>query len=212
MTVRKSKTNLKAKTMIQEGAATADTKPPTAQQKPSELSEHESAETTEPATAGKVFESLVGTLLASEEDRRKRVDGRAAAVLATSSTILTIIFGLTVFVSGKDYIFKNFYAIWFLILAIVAFVASALVAIVIQAYGFPYLTLNNETLESLGDHWSDTEDSARQMWVKSQAVTIISLRSSNDKKSDLATFSLGFELAAIALLALSVAFELHTKL
>ena len=77
-----------------------------------------------PSAAGKIYE-LVAALLVGEEDRRKRVEGRAATILTTSTTMLTLIFGLTIFVSGKDYTFRNHCAVWFLTLALAAFVVSS---------------------------------------------------------------------------------------
>lgn len=172
------------------------------------------AEEIKPSAAGQVYEKLVGLLLASEEDRRKRVEGRGATILTTSTTMLTIIFGLIVFVSGRDYTFKSQCALWFLTLALAAFVVSAVIAIFIQAFRFQYSVLSTATLESLvkDANWDRTEDDARQMWIESQVETIKTLRRSNKTKSDLAVWSLGLEVLAIALLALSVGLELHSRI
>ncbi len=161
-----------------------------------------------------MYEKLVGILLAGEEDRRRRVEGRGATILTTSTAMLTLIFGLTIFVSGKDYTFKNHFAVWFLTLALAAFLVSAVIAIFIQAYRFSYSVLSTATLESLvkDTNWGRTEDDARQMWIESQVETIKTLRRSNKAKSDLAVWSLGFEVLAITLLAFSVGLELHTRL
>jgi hypothetical protein len=191
--------------------AGAEASPPTARSK-TDSSMPKGTNEGEPSAAGKIYEKLVAALILAEEDRRKRVEGRAATILTTSTTMLTLIFGLTIFVSGRDYTFRNHYAVWFLTLALAAFVASAVIAIFIQAYPFHYAILNDYTLNNLVANWNETEDDARQMWVKSQAETITTLRRSNDKKSDLAVWSFGFEVLAIALLALSVGFELHTRL
>lgn len=191
--------------------AGAEARPPTARSKTDSLVAKDINEI-EPSAAGKVYEKVVAALLLSEEDRRKRVEGRAATILTASATMLTLIFGLTIFVSGKDYIFKNHCAVWSLTLALAAFVVSSVIAIIIQAYPFQYSILNDFTLNNLAAKWNETEDNARQMWVQSQAETITTLRSSNNKKSALAVWSFGFEILAIALLAISVGFELHTKL
>jgi hypothetical protein len=168
----------------------------------------------EPSAAGEVYEKLAGTLLAVEQDRRKRVEGRGATILTTSTTMLTLIFGLTVIVTGREYTFKSHYAVWSLTLALAAFVVSAVIAIFVQTYGFKYGVLSTATLESLvkNVNWYRTEDDARRMWVHSQVQTIKTLRQSNKRKADLVIWSLGFEVLAIALLALSVGLELHTKL
>ncbi len=166
------------------------------------------------SAAGKVYETLVGSLLTAEQDRRKSVEGRGATILTTSTTMLTLIFGLTIILTGKDYVFRNHNAVCFLTLALAAFVVSAAVAIFVQTYGFKYAVTSTKTLESLVEevNWDRTEDDARRMWVNRQVQTIKSLRQGNNRKAGLAMWSLGFEVLAIALLALSVGLELHTRL
>jgi hypothetical protein len=128
--------------------------------------------------------------------------------------MLTLIFGLTVIITGKDYTFRNHCAVWFLTLALAAFVVAAVIAIFIQTYGFKYTVTSTATLDGLVQdaNWHRTEDDARRMWVSRQVQTIKSLRHGNNRKAALVIWSLGFEVLAIALLALSVGFELHTRL
>lgn len=51
--------------------------------------------------AGKVWQSMVSDLLAAEFDRRKTLAGRGATLLTASASLVTLIFGLTVIVTGK---------------------------------------------------------------------------------------------------------------
>jgi hypothetical protein len=172
------------------------------------------AQKDESSPAGKVYESLAGKVLEAEQDRRRRVESRGSTVLTTSTTMLTLIFGLTVIVTGKEYTFKSHYAVWSLTLALGAFVVSAVLAIFVQTYGFSYVVISTQTLDSLvkNANWNRTEDDARRMWVSRQAETIKTLRKSNDRKSDLIKWSLGSEVLAIVLLTLASGFELHTRL
>jgi hypothetical protein len=110
-------------------------------------------------------------------------------------------------------VFKNHCSVVSLSLALAAFVVSAAIAIFVQTYGFKYAVTSPETLESLTQeaNWDRTADDARRMWVNRQAETILSLREGNNRRADLVIWSLGFEVLAIALLALSVVLELHTR-
>ncbi|WP_418003518.1 hypothetical protein ACNO8X_27185 [Mycobacterium sp. PDNC021] len=166
----------------------------------------------EASTAGEVYASLVESALKSEEDRRKAIEGRAGAILTTSSTMLALILGLTVIVTGKDYVYKNHWSLVLLLVALVAFVMSAGLAIVVQAFGFKYKVISAATLSNLTDdvNWHRTPD-ARRMWVTRQVATTQSVRTGNNTKATLAIWSLAFELAAIAMLALAVGVELHTR-
>lgn len=166
------------------------------------------------STAGPVYETLVGTALGAEESRRKVIEGRSGTVLTTSTTMLALVFGLTVIVTGKDYVFKSHCSVVLVSLALAAFVASASLAIVVQAYGFTYTVISAKTLSNLTDdvNWGRTADDARRMWIRRQVSTIQSLRKGNNIKARLAIWSLGFELLAVALLAVAVGVELYTRL
>lgn len=85
--------------------------------------------------AGKVWEQMLGAVVAAEFDRKKTLEGRGTTILTTSGSLLTLIFGLTVVVSGKDAKFENPWAIMFLMGALFAFVVSAVIAIYIAAWG-----------------------------------------------------------------------------
>jgi hypothetical protein len=165
------------------------------------------------SAAGEVYEKVVEAALASEEDRRKTVEGRGATIVATSTTMLTLVFALTAVVTGKDYAFKDQGAISFLTLALVAFVFAALLAIIVQAFGVKYYVIGDKTLEGLTGEliWHKPEDDARRMWINRQVETIVSLRKGNNRKATLAIWALAFEVSAIALLTISLLLELHGR-
>jgi len=68
---------------------------------------------------------MVKDLLAAKYDRRARMEGRGSTIVTTSASLLTVVFGLTVVVTGKDYVFANCYAVFALLAALLAFVISA---------------------------------------------------------------------------------------
>jgi uncharacterized membrane protein len=72
---------------------------------------------------------MVKDLLAAEYDRRARMEGRGSTIVTTSASLLTVVFGLTVVVTGEDYVFANCYAVFALLAALLAFVISAVLGI-----------------------------------------------------------------------------------
>uniref|UniRef100_UPI001E58F084 hypothetical protein n=2 Tax=Mycobacterium avium TaxID=1764 RepID=UPI001E58F084 len=166
--------------------------------------------------AGTVYQQMVGSLLAAEHDRRTKTEGRGSTIVTTSSSLRTVVFGLTVVVTGKDYVFANCYAVWVLIAALGAFVISAVLGLVVSAYSFRYKTVSLDFLRQLEDRdgalWKVSADQAVNYDVQQQVTTICSLRGGNERKADLVVASLVFQVAAVALLALSVGLEIYGRM
>jgi hypothetical protein len=165
--------------------------------------------------AGLIYQAITDKLLAAEFDRRKALEGRGATLLTSSGTMLTLIFGLTVLVTGKDAVFHSRWAIYFLIAAMIAFLVSAMLAIVVQAHGFEYQVMSDDALKSLSrDHteWGRRADDATRAWVSKQASTICTLRTGNNAKATQIAWSLWFQVSAVALLSISVGIELFGRL
>jgi hypothetical protein len=126
--------------------------------------------------------------------------------------MLTVIFGLTVLVTGKDHVFTDRCSVGFLDAALGAFVLSAITAIFVQTYLFKYTVISPETLRSLpreNTEWARLADDAARSWLTRQVNTLCSLRRGNNAKARLVTASLVLQVAAIALLSISVGLELH---
>lgn len=165
--------------------------------------------------AGLIYQAITDKLLAAEYDRRKSLEGRAAALLGSSGTMLTLIFGLTVLVTGKGAVYQNAFAIGALLAAMAAFLASAICAIVVQAYGYEYFVMSDDALRSLtSDHkeWGRRADSATRAWVAKQVSTICTMRAGNSTKATQVEFSLWLLISGIILLSLSASVELIGRL
>lgn len=163
------------------------------------------------SAAGKIYEQMVGAVVAAEFDRKKTLEGRGATILTTSGSLLTLIFGLTVVVTGKDAKFGNPWAVLFLMASLLAFVVSAVIAIFIAINGSKYTLAGRPLLESLTENeiWEDkSEDEARRIWVKRQVNTGLTLRKGNNRKAKAVTWSLAAQVLAVTLLSLSVVVEL----
>ncbi|MEN4475191.1 hypothetical protein [Mycolicibacterium cosmeticum] len=167
--------------------------------------------------AGQIYQVITDKLLAAEVDRRKSFESRAAALLGASGTMLTLIFGITVFVTGegKDAVYENGAAVGVLITAMAAFVISAVLAIIVQAHGYEYKVMSDEALTSLArDHseWGRRADSATRAWVSKQASTICTMRKGNRTKATQVAWSLWMQIVAITLLSGSIGVELVSRL
>jgi lysylphosphatidylglycerol synthetase-like protein (DUF2156 family) len=154
---------------------------------------------------------MVADLVQVEFDRRKTLQGRAGALLTSSASLFTLIFGLTVLVTGRDPTFKSPWALGFLVAALVCFVAVAGVAIWVQTRGFDYLVVHDDSLKALvGDEmWNMPADGATRADVSQKVNMICSLRTGNNTMAGRLTWSLRLQLFAIVLLSVSVGFELH---
>lgn len=164
----------------------------------------------EVSPAGKIYQAMVGSLLAAEYDRRAKMEARGSTLVTASSTLLTVVFGLTVVVTGKDYVFNNGFAVLTLIAALVAFVVSAVLGIVVHALAVPYRTVGRESLSQLTDDsfWKLSPDEAVREDVAQQVDTIRTLRDGNERKAKWVTASLVSQVVAILLLTVSVGIEL----
>lgn len=165
--------------------------------------------------AGKIYQAITDKELAAEYDRRKAIERRAGALLTSSGTMLTLIFGLTVLITGKDAVFHNVFAIGALLAAMALFLASAILAIVVQAYGYEYKVISDDALRSLArDHqeWARRADDATRAWVAKQVSTICSMRSGNSAKATQVEWSLWLQVSAIVLLSISAGIELVVRL
>jgi hypothetical protein len=127
--------------------------------------------------AGKIWQPMVAALLSAELDRRKAVEGRGATMTASAS-IITLIFGLSVLVTGKDAVFENRWAVWALIPALIAFVLSAAIALFVQTHGAKYEVVSRSSLRSLTtvSFWTMRADPATRADVSQQVRTICGLR------------------------------------
>ncbi|AHC27811.1 MULTISPECIES: hypothetical protein [Mycobacteriaceae] len=167
--------------------------------------------------AGRIYLAITDKLLTAEFDRRKAFESRAAALLGSSGTMLTLIFGITVLVTGdgKDAVYQSAAAVGVLIAAMAAFLLSAVLAIVVQAHGFEYDVLSNESLTSLArddTEWARRADDATRAWVGIQASTICTMRKGNRTKAAQVAWSLWIQVVAVTLLSASVGAELVSRL
>src|SRR5271155_5469992 len=100
------------------------------------------------STSGEVYNDHVRKLLDSEYDRRRVLEARGDSIIKTSSGVIALVFALVIFISGTNYKFTNHWnSIWFLVVAVAAFLISAGVAIYIQTWALEYTVTGERTLD-----------------------------------------------------------------
>ena len=165
--------------------------------------------------AGKIYQPMVGAILAAEADRRKTLERRGGTLLTASTSLVTLIFAVSVIVTGKSFVFANHCAVTALCLALGSFVISAVIAIVVQTHGYPYKVIDGETLMELAgtnEAWAESADYALRRDVSQRVVTICSLRDGNETMAKHVAWSLRFQVLAIGLLSVSVGLELYGRI
>ena len=101
--------------------------------------------------AGKVWQSMVSAFWRPSWDSAQDPGGPRRYSHDRERLFGKLIFALTVILTGKDHVFTNRYAVYFLLAALVAFVISAVIAIVVQTRGFNYDVIKRQTLKRLTD-------------------------------------------------------------
>ncbi|WNG95000.1 hypothetical protein [Mycobacterium sp. ITM-2016-00318] len=157
----------------------------------------------------------MSALLVTEYDRRKTLEARGGTVLTSCAAVLALIFGLTVLVTGKDPVFEDQLAVLVLFGALLFFVLSASIAIVVQTHLHKYDVVSCEYLKTLAEsdeEWLQTADHAVRTEVSQKVRTLCSLRGGNNTKAKLVVAGLVVQMIAIALLAASLGLELYGRL
>nr|WP_294639037.1 hypothetical protein [uncultured Rhodococcus sp.] len=158
-----------------------------------------------------IYFDHIKELQKDEFDRRKALESRGGALLATSSTIIALVFGLTVFLTGDKFTFSDGGARQWLIAALAAFVMSALCALFVQAWSHRISLTSIPTLWLMTSepHWDhDATDFARLSCAERLTETIDSIRSANVIKAWFAIASFAFQVLAILLLSVALITEL----
>jgi hypothetical protein len=156
---------------------------------------------------GQTYASFIEAELQREHERQDHLVASGRGVVTTSGALLTLVFALSVLVTGEDFTVKGASAVAVAI-SLACFVVAAVLGILVN-WSMAYKITKGRTLQAmLGGHWKDTEVTARNACASAQVQTIISLRNVNKVKSWLVTSALSFQVAAIAALGVAIGREL----
>lgn len=167
------------------------------------------------SAAGKIYQAAVTAMLAAEFERRKTLEARGATLTTGSTSLVALIFGLTVLVTGKDSVLTSHWAVYVLLAGLLFFVVAAVIGIFVQMYLHKYDVPDCEYLDTLAgtdEEWARTADHAVRTDVSQKVRTLCSLRDGNASKAKLILAGLVVQIVAIAFLAVSLGVELYDRL
>lgn len=132
-------------------------------------------------------------------------------MLTTSAALVALLVALVSWVTGKDYKVTSTSAVVIIVLAALAFLASAVLGLLANRLR-AYKVDSRKSLESLlSERWKDTEVTARSTVAQLKLRTLLSLRSGNNSKVTQLEAALWTQLAGLALLTCGVTFEFFSS-
>lgn len=149
-----------------------------------------------------VYADFIKSLVDAENSRKSSLEQRGLAVITTSGTLVTLLFGLiAVITSSTTFVLPGRVHGW-LAAAAILFVLAALTGIVVNIplfYGQAVIT-EGELRSSWHDPASDAQASVTSVRLKSldQAIKV------NSRKAWLLVFSVLLELAAVVILTIGI--------
>jgi hypothetical protein len=162
---------------------------------------------TDPAPV--VYSDLVKTLLDIENGRRTSLEQKGAAVITTSGTLVTLLFGLVAVITSADKFVLPGEADGPLVAALILFVVACGFAIM-MSLPIPY-GQSNITVDQLSQWWGDSTPQALAAVAGLRLQAIGVARQRNAVKVALLLVALFSELAALALLTVAVLAVVQTR-
>ena len=152
---------------------------------------------------GGVYGSYIKSLLDYEQVRKSSLETKASAVVATSGTLVTLLFGLVAVVTGaKNFLLPQAAHGW-LGAAMLFFVAAAGIAIGANVIPVPYgeVTFSGDDLPSV---WRNPAAVAAIQVATAQLQQIEKAKDKNDMKAKLVLVSGVSELLALVMLTIAL--------
>jgi len=160
------------------------------------------------ADQGTTYAAFITRQADAELSRRERLDARGLGVVGTNGALATLVLGTLAALKGTDKLVLTMWAQRSLATALLALVRAALMGVLATQLR-SYTVASTETMLDMlsSDHWGDTEVTARGICAKTTVNTVTTLRAGNEKKAFRIVVAVYLQLAAIALLVATAAFE-----
>lgn len=154
--------------------------------------------------AGAEFSAYVGQLAVEQDARKDSLEKRGLAVITTSGTLVTLLFGLVTLLTRSDEYVLPQSVHDLLGWALVAFVMAALLALLTN---LPLNYANIDVAQSTAvfqGHWDDSQSDGRRRVVATRLKVLETAQSRNKLKGWLLLVGMLAEVAAVVLLSLAV--------
>jgi hypothetical protein len=147
------------------------------------------------------------TMLSEQSARKGSIEQRALAVITTSGALVSLLVALSALLGSNAKLHLRAGPRATLVAAVVFFVVAAILALVTNSPR-AYLEFGPKDLDRMLAEWNSGGEDAR--WLVSQAHASLIKRATklNDNKALLLQIAVGVEVAAVSLVALSVALTL----
>lgn len=155
-----------------------------------------------PATGAEVYSGLIQSLFDAEFARKSTLEQKGSAVITTSGTLVTLLFGLVAVITGAAHFTLPRSSHPWLVAAVIAFSLSALLAILV-ALPLPYGE-TEITSDQLREWWVDSLSDAEFAVAALQLRRIDTARRRNGIKVGLLMAALFCQLIGLAMLTTAV--------
>jgi hypothetical protein len=160
-----------------------------------------------PPEQGSTYATFISEQLEAEISRRSALDARGTGVVTVSGTLVTLTLAVGGFALSKSHKISTVGKVG--VIGALALFVLASIAGIAASFLHEYQVADQSTLEAmLGSHWRDSEIDARNVCAHLDAQTVQSLRKGNNSKALQLTVALSLQVAAIAALGFTVAWEL----
>lgn len=151
-----------------------------------------------------VYSGYIKDQLVEQDARKESIEKRGLAVITSSGTIVSLLFGLVAVLTSADgYTLPSDAEPW-LIAALVAFVLAALAGIVTNV-PLLYLAVKPPQLRRLvDDFWADGPETAEKRVAATQLKVLARAKSMNAAKGWILVAAVLAQLSAVVFLALAV--------
>jgi hypothetical protein len=152
---------------------------------------------------GAVYAAYIKSLFDYEQNRKTVLEAKASAVVTTSGTLVTLLFGLVAVVTGAKSFTLPVIAHAWLIGAVALFVIAVALAVTTANIPVPYGQATFDAKE-LQQAWKESASAARSNVAAAQLQQIDIARQKNDIKAKLVRWAAVGELLALLMLAVAV--------
>lgn len=149
---------------------------------------------------GEIYVAYVADLFRLYEAYKESLERRSVSVVTSSSALSTLLFALVAFLNKSAEIAASPFAPWFLGTALACFASAGIAAIFVNMPR-DYTGVKVEDVRAALREWRSTKQEAQRMVAHTQLNLIEAAKTQNGRKAKALALAIGFEAAAVGLLA-----------
>lgn len=155
---------------------------------------------------GDIYAAFVTERLADQEARKESVERRGMAVVTTSGTLVSLLFGLVAFITDDDGFRIDAVGEAILLLGLVCFVAAAVLGLLTN---LPRDYTNIDPTDAFGSdalkqYWNDDRAAAHMRLTATRVGMVATAQTRNEEKAQLLLKAMIAEVVAVFFVAVAV--------